>query len=72
MDKKKLTRSLDNRMIGGVCGGLGSYLDVDPTVIRLAFVLLALVGGHGILIYLVMLLLIPPEPQIVLNPVVKD
>jgi phage shock protein PspC (stress-responsive transcriptional regulator) len=35
-------------------------------------VLLALVGGHGILIYLVMLLLIPSEPQIVLNPVVKD
>jgi phage shock protein C len=72
MDKKKLTRSLNIRMIGGVCGGLGSYLDVDPTVIRLAFVLLALAGGHGILIYLVMLLLIPSEPQIVLNPVVKD
>jgi len=59
-------------MIGGVCGGLGNYLDIDPTLIRLVFVLLALVGGHGILIYLVMLLLVPSEPQIVLNPVVKD
>jgi phage shock protein PspC (stress-responsive transcriptional regulator) len=61
MEKKKLTRSLDDRMVGGVCGGLGQYLDIDPTVIRLVFVLLALLAGNGILIYLVMLLLIPAE-----------
>ena len=42
MEKKKMTRSLNDRMIGGVCGGLGQYLDVDPTIIRLIFVFLAL------------------------------
>ncbi len=61
MENKKLTRSLDDRMVGGVCGGLGQYLDIDPTVIRVVFVLLALLAGNGILIYLVMLLLIPAE-----------
>lgn len=69
MEKKILTRSASDRMIGGVCGGMGRYLDVDPTIIRLIFVLLALFGGHGILIYLIMLLLIPSEPQIVMAPV---
>jgi phage shock protein C len=69
MDKKRLTRSLNDRMIGGICGGLGQYLDMDPTIIRLLFVLLALCGGHGVLIYLIMLLVVPSEPQIVMTPV---
>jgi phage shock protein C len=59
-------------MIGGVCGGLGQYLDMDPTIVRLLFVLLALCGGHGVLIYLIMLLVIPSEPQIVMTPVQKN
>lgn len=69
MEKKKMTRSLNDRMIGGVCGGLGQYLDVDPTIIRLIFVFLALCGGHGVLIYLIMFLLVPSEPQIIMSPV---
>ncbi len=69
MEKKRLTRSLNDRMIGGVCGGLGQYLDMDPTIVRLLFVLLALCGGHGVLIYLIMFLVIPSEPQIVMTPV---
>ena len=71
MEKKKLVRTQNDRVIGGVCGGLGNYLDVDPTIIRLAFVLLAFFGGNGILIYLILLLVIPPEPTIVLK-VVKE
>lgn len=69
MEKKRLTRSLNDRMIGGVCGGLGQYLGMDPTIVRLLFVLLALCGGHGVLIYLIMLLVVPSEPQIVMTPV---
>ena len=49
-------------MFAGVCGGLGEYLSIDPTVIRLAFVLLTLIGGHGFLAYLIMLLIVPLEP----------
>lgn len=59
---KRLYRSRKDRMIGGVCGGLGAYLDIDPTMIRLLFVLLAFAGGPGLLAYLVMLILVPEEP----------
>jgi phage shock protein PspC (stress-responsive transcriptional regulator) len=69
MENKRLTRSLNDRMIGGVCGGLGQYLGMDPTIVRLLFVLLALCGGQGVLIYLIMLLVVPSEPQIVMTPV---
>jgi len=59
---KRLYRSRDDRVIGGVCGGLAKYLTMDPTVVRLIFVLLALAGGPGILIYLIMLIVVPEEP----------
>ena len=72
MEKKKLMRTQNDRVIGGVCGGLGNYLDVDPTIIRLAFVLLAFFGANGILIYLILLLVIPSEPTIVLKTVRED
>jgi phage shock protein C len=64
METKKLCRSRTDKMIAGVCGGLGRYLGVDPTLIRLAFVLLLLFGiGSGLLVYLAMMLLMPPEPE---------
>jgi phage shock protein C len=64
METKKLYRSRTDQMIAGVCGGLGKYLGIDPTLIRLAFVLLLLFGiGSGLLVYLVMLLLVPLEPE---------
>jgi phage shock protein C len=64
METKKLYRNRTDKMIAGVCGGLGKYLGIDPTLIRLAFVLLLLFGiGSGLLVYLVMLLIIPEEPQ---------
>jgi phage shock protein C len=61
METKRLVRCNKDRIIGGVCAGLGDYLSVDTTIIRLAFILLALFGGHGILVYLIMLLIIPSE-----------
>ena len=49
-------------MIGGVCGGLGEFFGIDPTWMRLLFVLLTIFGGSGVLVYLVMLLIVPEEP----------
>lgn len=60
---KKLYRSKTDKKIAGVCGGLGEYLGVDPTVIRIAFVILALPGGlPGVLPYLLLWLIIPEQP----------
>ena len=63
MDRRKLYRYPKQGWIGGVCFGLGEYLAVDPTVVRLIFVLLFFAGMSGILIYLIMWLLIPPSPE---------
>lgn len=59
---KKLYRSTTDKQIAGVCGGLGKYLGIDPTLIRVAFVLLLLVGGQGGLLYLILAIVIPEEP----------
>jgi phage shock protein C len=56
-----LRRTRDDRVIGGVCGGLGRYLGIDPVLMRIAFVILAFAGGGGILVYLVAWVLIPVE-----------
>ena len=55
---KRLTKSND-RKIAGVCGGLAEYFDVDPTLVRLLFVVFALAGGPGLLVYLVMAIVMP-------------
>jgi len=60
---KQLYRSRDERMIAGVCGGLGEYFDIDPTVIRLIFVFGSIITGSGLFwAYLVMLVVVPEEP----------
>ncbi len=58
-----LYRSRTNSVLGGVCGGLGNYLKLDPTLVRLVFIVLALIDGIGILIYLVLWLITPLEGQ---------
>ena len=60
--EKKLYRSRQNRMLGGICGGIGEYLNVDPTVVRLLWVLFTFVGASGLLAYLICLLIIPENP----------
>ena len=52
-------------MLGGVCGGLAQYLKLDPTLVRIAFVLFSLGGGSGFLVYLVLLLLMPLDSDLV-------
>ena len=64
LNEKRLYRSRDDRMIGGVCAGLGKYLNIDPTVVRLIFVLGAFFGlGSLVVVYLILLLVIPEEPM---------
>jgi phage shock protein PspC (stress-responsive transcriptional regulator) len=59
---KKLYRSNRNRIIGGVCGGLAEYFNIDATWIRLIILLLMLSGGFGILVYIGAMIIIPRDP----------
>lgn len=61
MDEKRMMRSVRERMIAGVAGGLADYFNMDPTLVRLIFVLLALAGGPGVLIYIILWLVMPEE-----------
>jgi phage shock protein C len=62
-ETKRLYRSRDDQMIAGVCAGLAEYLDVDPTLVRLAMVLFTLVGGSGILVYVIAWIVMPERPE---------
>jgi phage shock protein C len=59
---KRLYRSRKNRVLAGVCGGLGEYLNIDPVVVRLTWVAISLVWGFGIILYIIAALIIPEEP----------
>jgi phage shock protein C len=62
---KQLTRSTSNRMIAGVCAGLGEYLSIDPTIVRLLTLLAFFTGFGGIaLVYLIMAIVVPEQTQI--------
>ncbi len=58
-DHRPLARSADQRIIAGVCGGIGEYFHIDPVIVRVAFVLLTVFGGFGVLLYLGAWLLLP-------------
>ena len=60
---KKLYRSSQNKMLCGVCGGIGEYLGVDPTLIRLIWAVLAC-SGTGIVVYFLAAIIIPQDPRI--------
>jgi phage shock protein C len=60
-DERRLTRSRTNRILGGVCAGLARYLGVDVILIRIAFVVLALAWGGGVILYVIGWILIPEE-----------
>lgn len=58
---RKLYRSTKDKVIAGVCGGLGEYFSIDPTIIRIVFAIFALSGGVGVLAYIVFWVIIPQE-----------
>ncbi len=59
---KKLYRSRRDKLIAGVCGGLANYFEMDPTWVRIIFLLFFFMGGSAMLVYLVMWLVVPIEP----------
>jgi phage shock protein C len=62
MEQKKLYRSVTDRKIAGVCGGLGEYFNVDSTLVRLGFILLGLLTGIGLIAYIVCAIVVPEAP----------
>ena len=66
MDKKRLYKSRRNRTLCGVCGGIGEYLDVDPVLIRVLWIVFTFMGGAGILAYIVCALIMNNDPNDVL------
>ena len=62
---KKLYRSVTDKMLGGVCGGLAEYFDIDPVIVRLIFVLAVIFGGSGILAYIILWIIIPQKPYFI-------
>ncbi len=64
MNGKKLYRSESNKMLCGVCAGIAEYFNLDPTIIRLAWVLLCLLGFSGVIVYIIAAIIIPSENNI--------
>lgn len=62
--EKRLCLSTTDKKIAGVCGGFAKYFGLDPTLVRLAYVILVIFGGTGILLYIICALIIPREDQI--------
>ncbi len=61
IENKRLTKSRTDRKLCGVCGGVAEYLNLDPTVVRLLWVLLAIFAGTGLLVYIVAAFIMPEE-----------
>jgi phage shock protein C len=59
---RRLYRSRTDRKLAGVCGGLAQYFNTDATLMRVLFVVLALLGGPGLVVYLVLWIVVPEEP----------
>ena len=60
--KKQLRRSTENKVIAGVCGGIAEYFGLDPTLVRLGWVLFCALGGSGVLAYIIAAIIIPEAP----------
>lgn len=62
--EKRLYKSNTDKKIDGVCAGIAEYLNLDPTVIRLAWIVFSLLGGSGILAYIIAAIIIPRNPNV--------
>lgn len=60
--EKRLYRSSDNKIIFGICGGIGEYFNIDPTLIRLVFLMMCFMLGGGFIVYLIAALIMPLRP----------
>jgi phage shock protein C len=66
--EKRLHRSRTEKMVGGVCGGLAEYFAVDPTLVRAIWVVFTLLGGAGLLAYIILWVIMPLDPPAPLAP----
>lgn len=64
MNGKRLYLSESSRMLCGVCAGIAEYFNLDPTLIRLAWALFCILGGSGVLAYILAAIIIPPESRV--------
>ena len=64
MNGKRLYRSETNQMLCGVCAGIAEYFGIDPTLVRLAWVLFCVLGGSGVRAYILSAIIIPPESRV--------
>jgi phage shock protein C len=62
-EPRRLYRSRSNRQLAGVCGGLADYFNIDATLVRVLFVVLAVLGGSGLLAYILFWIVVPEAPQ---------
>ncbi len=69
---KRLYRSTREKMIGGVCGGMAEYFEIDPVLIRILFVVATFVGGSGILAYIICWIIIPEQARVVQAPATPE
>ena len=60
--EKRLYKSNTNKMLDDVCGGLGEYFNIDPTIVRLGAVVFCALGGSGVLAYIIAMIIIPRRP----------
>jgi phage shock protein C len=63
INTRRLYKSRQNRVIDGVCGGVAEYFDVDPTIVRLLWVLVTLMGGSGFILYIIAMIIMPVNPE---------
>ncbi len=60
---KQLYKSNTNKKVAGVCGGIGEYFDIDPTLVRLGFVALSFLAGGGLAVYIIAAIIMPDRPE---------
>ena len=60
--EKKMYKSETNKMLAGVCGGIAEYFNIDPTLVRLGWVVFCALGGSGLLAYIIMAIIMPSRP----------
>lgn len=63
MESKRLYRSRRERLVCGVCGGVAEFFNIDPTIVRLAFLLFVFCAGSGVLAYIIAAIVMPDDPN---------
>lgn len=71
MNNKKLYRTEDNKMIAGVCGGIAEYLNIDPTLVRVFWVIISL-SSVGVILYIAMAIIVPVKSQVISGKISSD